>query len=145
MISYLAQATKNEITYKCVTVLRDGCHLPSLSLKIPKAIIKKRLGKAPGHRKWLPNWSTNSSASLQASQTGHHTALPLSDPRHGARSVRQLRSTDKPTLPLSKLENPPTLSFQPIRQLISFPAYLNILFQQHMFHRTAQEIGLPTL
>jgi hypothetical protein len=65
--SYLAQPTTNEITYKCVTLPPDGSHLASLKLKIPKATDKKRLGKAPRHRKWLPDWSTNSCALLIAS------------------------------------------------------------------------------
>jgi len=43
------------------SVTPDGSHLAFLRLKTSKAIDKKRLGKAPSLRKWLPNWSTNPS------------------------------------------------------------------------------------
>lgn len=46
-------------TYKSVILPPDGNHLAFFRLKRSKAIDKKRLGKAPSLRKWLPNWSGN--------------------------------------------------------------------------------------
>lgn len=111
--SYLAQTTTNEITYRCVTLPPDGSHLVSLRLKISKAIDKKRLGKAPRHRKWLPNWSTNSSASLLASRIRRTITLPSHYLTHatGQGPWNSCRSRDQSALPLSKPENTPTLTF----------------------------------